>query len=116
MDDLSIGYEWAKTHSFDEVELHFCTIMALNILDGVSNNDYDSKNILMSVYDGISDKNPSPFDKKIHQIIDLARSKDPIIPKTEYEDVITNLRVSLTKDLDNNSYERFEQFIWENIS
>ncbi len=115
MDDLSTGYEWAKTYEFDEIELHYCTILALKILDGQCKMDYDSYNIFMSVYDGIADKNPTPFNKKIHQIIEDARTDDPIIPKDEYKSTIHSLRVALMENMDKSLMKEFKQLVWSNI-
>lgn len=116
MDDLSIGYEWSKTHNHSEEDLHYITIMALKILDNDSQNDFDSKNILMAVYDGVAERIPTPFDKKVHEIIELSRTKDPIEPKEEFRDIIKNLRVALTKDIDPDAYDEFELYIWNNIN
>lgn len=116
MDDLSSGYEWAKTYGFDEEELQYCTIIALNILDGEACMDYDSQNILMSVYDGIAERIPSPLNKKVHQIIEMSRTQDPIIPKEELKDIIHNIRVSMLENIDEDSLQAFEQFIWEKIT
>ena len=68
MDDMSTAYEWAKTHRFDEEQHHYCTLLALKILDGSCKMDYDNYNLFMSVYDGISDQNQTPFDKKVHKL------------------------------------------------
>lgn len=116
MDDLSSGYEWAKTYSFDEQELQYCTLIALNILDGEACMDYDSQNILMSVYDGIAERINTPLDKKVHEIIEMSRTTDPIIPKEELRDIIHNIRVSMIQNVDEDSLFAFEQFIWENIT
>ncbi len=116
MDDQSIAYEWARTHKHDEEDYPFFTILALNILDGVSKYDYDTTNTLMAVYDGINDKTPKVLDKKVHEIIEMSRSKDPLFPKEEFKEIISNLRIALSKDLNKNSYRQFEQYIWNNIS
>jgi len=114
MDDLSTVYEWAKTYTFDEVELQYCTILALKILDGQCKMDYDNYNLFMSVYDGISDKVDTPFNKKVHEIIALSRSDDPIIPKKEYQEAIHELRIAMMKNMDKPSMKAFKQLVWSN--
>lgn len=116
MDDLSSGYEWAKTHAFDEEELQYATIIALKILDGEACVDYDSQNILMSVYDGLVDKHSKPLNKKVHEIIELSRTQDPIIPKDEYKEIIHNIKTAMLENVDEDEVAAFEQFIWENIT
>jgi hypothetical protein len=116
MDDLSIGYEWAKTYQFDESELLYATILALKILDGQCKMDYDNYNLFMSVYDGICDNTFAKFDTKMHQIIELSRSDDPIIPKSEYKEVIHNLRVQMMKNMDKPSMKAYKQLIWNNVN
>jgi len=115
MDDQSTVYEWAKTYDFDDVELQYATILALKILDGQCKMDYDNYNLFMSVYDGICDKTATPFDKKVHQIIALARSNDPIIPKDEYKEAIHSLRVAMMKDMDKPTMKAFKQLVWGNM-
>jgi len=114
MDDLSTVYEWARTREFDEVDLHYCTLLALKILDDECKMDYDNYNLFMSVYDGIVDKNPTPLDKKVHQIIVMSRTDNPIKPKKEYEEVIHNLRVAMMKNMDKSSMKAFKQLVWDN--
>ena len=112
MDDMSYMYEWAKTYNFDEIELQYMTILALKILDNQCKMDYDNYNLFMSVYDGIDDKSPSPFDKKVHQIIALARTADPIIPKEQYKETITALRVAMMKDMQKPLMKKFKGLVW----
>jgi hypothetical protein len=114
MDDLSTVYEWAKTFEFDEVELHYCTLLALKILDDKCNMDYDNYNLFMSVYDGICDKNPTPFDKKVHKIIGMSRSNDPIVPDPSYKEAIGKLRVVMMENMDKPSMKAFKQLVWDN--
>jgi hypothetical protein len=114
MDDLSTVYEWAKTYEFDEVDLHYCTLLALKILDDECKMDYDNYNLFMSVYDGVCDKLNTPFDKKVHQIIEMARTDDPIIPNKEYKEVIGALRKAMMKDMDRASMKAFKQLVWNN--
>jgi hypothetical protein len=114
MDDLSTVYEWAKTYDFDEVELQYCTILALKILDGQCKMDYDNYNLFMSVYDGVCDKSNTPFNKKVHQIIALARTDDPIVPKKEYKDAIHELRIAMMKDMHKPHMKAFKQLVWKN--
>lgn len=116
MDDMSTVYEWAKTHTFDEVEVHYCTILALKILDGHCKMDYDNYNLFMSVYEGINDKVPSPFNKKVHQIIEQSRTDDPIVPKKEYKDAIHQLRVAMMKNMDKDEMKAFKSKVWDNQS
>jgi len=115
MDDLSEGYEWAKTYKFNEVELHYATILALKILDKQCKMDYDNYNLFMSVYDGICDQFNTPLNKKIHTIIEEAREDDPLIPTIKYKDTIHNLRVALMKDMDKSSMKAFKQLVWNSL-
>ncbi len=115
MDDMSTAYEWAKTHTFDEEQIHYCTILALKILDGSCKMDYDNYNLFMSVYDGINDKNPTPFDKKVHQIIELSRTNDPIIPKDEYKEAVHGLRVAMMNNMEKPRMKAFKKFVWDNL-
>lgn len=115
MDDMSTAYEWAKTHNFDEEQHQYCTILALKILDGSCKMDYDNYNLFMSVYDGINDQNPSPFDKKVHQVIELSRTDDPIIPKEEYKEIIHTLRKTMMKNMEKPVMKAFKKFVWDNL-
>ena len=114
MDDLSTIYEWAKTFDFDEVELHYCTVLALEIFDNECKIDYDNYTLFISVYDGIAERTKTPFDKKVHQIIEQSRTDDPLKPKKEYKEVIRNLRVAMMKNLDELSMKDFKQLVWDN--
>lgn len=114
MDDLSTVYEWAKTYEFDEVDLHYLTLLALKILDGTCKMDYDNYNLFMSVYDGVCDKLNTPFDKKVHQIIAMSRTDDPIKPKKEFADAITQLRRAMMVDMDRDAMKAFKQLVWDN--
>lgn len=116
MDDMSTVYEWAKTHTFDEVEVHYCTLLALKILDGKCKMDYDNYNLFMSVYDGINDQVPTPFNKKVHRIIEESRSDDPIIPKDEYKGAIQALRVAMMENMEKSLMKDFKQKVWDNQS
>jgi hypothetical protein len=116
MDDLSTAYEWAKTYQFDDVELQYITILALKILDNHCKMDYDNYNLFISVYDGIADKANSPFDKKVHKIIELARVDDPIIPSQEYKDAIHQLRVAMMRDMQKPIMKRLKQLVWSRVS
>jgi len=115
MDDLSIAYEWAKTYDFDEEELQYATILALKILDDHCKMDYDNFNLFMSVYDGICDKTTSPFDKKVHLIIEESRTNDPIIPKPEYKETISALRIAMMQNMDKPTMKRFKELVWGNM-
>jgi hypothetical protein len=112
MDDLSIVYEWAKTSDFDESEQFYCTLLALKILDNACKMDYDNYNLFMSVYDGISDQINTPFNKKVHTIIELARCDDPIIPKDEFKESITILRKTMMKNMEKSKMKAFKQKVW----
>ena len=116
MDDNAAAYEWARTTDFDEVQIHYCTILALKILDGQCKMDYDNYNLFISVYDGINEQIPTPFDKKIHTIIERARSDDPIIPKAEYKESIHNLRVAMMENMHKPFMKGFKKFVWDSLS
>lgn len=112
MDDQSIVYEWAKTYSFSEEEIFYATLLALKILDDQCKMDYDNYNLFMSVYDGISDQVATPFNKKVHQIIELARADDPIIPKEEYKETMGVLRKTMMKQMDKSAMKAYKQKVW----
>jgi len=115
MDDMSTAYEWAKTHKFNEEQLQYCTLLALKILDDQCKMDYDNYNLFMSVYDGINDQIQTPFDNKVHQIIELSRTDDPIIPKAEYKEVIGILRVTMMKSMQKPLMKAFKKLVWDNL-
>lgn len=112
MDDISIVYEWAKTYEFDEVDLYYCTLLALKILDKKCKMNNDDFRLFMSVYDGIADKRPSKFTKKVHKIIELARTKDPIVPKEEYKEAICKLREAMMTNMKKEEMKAFKQKVW----
>jgi hypothetical protein len=114
MDDMSSVYEWAKTYSFDEVQLQYATIIALEILDDASDMDYDNYNLFISMYEGICDNVQVEFNGKVQQLIALSRGDDPLIPKKEYKDAIHNLRIAIAKDMDESYMELFKQLVWDN--
>jgi hypothetical protein len=115
MDDMSIAYEWAKTYKFDDYQIHYCTILALKILDGQCKMDYDNYNLFMSVYDGINDQYSTPFNKKVHKVIELSRTDDPIIPKNEYKEAIHLLRTTMMKNMEKPLMKGFKKFVWDNL-
>lgn len=115
MDDMSTAYEWAKTHKFEDDQLEYCTLLALKILDGHCKMDYDNFNLFMSIYDGISDQVNTPFDKKVHKIIELSRTNDPIIPKDDYKETIHILRVTMMENMQKPLMKAFKQFVWSNL-
>ena len=115
MDDMSTAYEWAKTHKFNEEQLHYCTLLALKILDDQCKMDYDNYNLFMSVYDGINDQFSTPFDKKVHKLIELSRTADPIIPNSEYKEAIGTLRTTMMAKMDKSSMKAFKKFVWDNL-
>ena len=112
---MSTAYEWAKTHKFDEEQIYYCTLLALKILDGTCKMDYDSYNLFMSVYDGINDQVQTPFKKKVHQVIELSRTDDPIIPKDEYKEAIHLLRVAMMENMDKSAMKAFKKFVWDTM-
>jgi len=116
MDDLSCAYEWAKTHEFNDTQIQYATLLALKILDGQCKMDYDNYNLFMSIYDGIADKRSTPFNKKVHKIIELARTNDPIIPKKEYVEAIHTLRLKMMENMDKSSMKAFKQLIWNSLN
>ena len=113
MDDMSTVYEWAKTYSFDETELQYATILTLQILDQVSDLDYDNCNLFISLYEGICDNTHVKTDGKIHQLIALSIGDDPITPKKEYKEAIHSLRVIIAKDIDQKYMDSFKQLVWD---
>jgi hypothetical protein len=115
MDDMSTAYEWAKTRKFNEEQVQYCTLLALKILDGSCKMDYDNYNLFMSVYDGINDQVVTPFDKKVHTLIELARTDDPIIPKEEYKVAINTLRVTMMENMNKTAMKAFKKFVWDNL-
>lgn len=116
MDDLSTVYEWAKTYEFDEIQTQYATILALKILDKQCKMDYDNYNLFMSVYDGINDKTPTPFDKKVHKIIEQSRCDDPLVPKQEYKEVIHNLRIAMMENMHKPHMKAFKQLVWNTLN
>ena len=114
MDDMSSVYEWAKTSSFDEMQIHCATFIALEILDASSNMDYDDYNLFISMYEGLCDNGQITLDGKIHKIIALSLGDDPIIPKTEYKEVIHSLRLAMLKNIDLDEVELFKKLVWDN--
>jgi hypothetical protein len=112
MDDQSTVYEWAKTYEFSEEEVQYMTILALKILDDECQMDYDNYNLFMSVYDGIKDKNNSPFNMSVHSIIDLARAKDPIKADPVYKEMIGELRVTMMKEFHKPTMKSFKNLVW----
>lgn len=115
MDDLSLAYEWAKSYPFDEEQQHYMTILALKILDGQCKMDYHNYNLFMSVYDGIVDKSPSPFTLKVHQVIELSRSDDPIFSKKEYSELIHELRSVMMKNMQKSTMKAFKKLVREHL-
>lgn len=116
MDDLAHAYEWAKTYRFDEEQLQYITILALKILDRQCKMDEHNYHLFMAVYDGITDQIPTPLDKKVHHIIDLSRTDDPLLPKKEYTEVIHELRVIMMKNMDKPTMKNFKQFVWNQLT
>ena len=112
---MSTAYEWAKTHKFNEEQVQYCTLLALKILDDQCKMDYDNYNLFMSVYDGINDQYSSPFNKKVHEIIELSRTDDPIIPKAEYKETIGILRVAMMENMDKTAMKAFKKFVWDSL-
>ncbi|MEA1917384.1 MAG: hypothetical protein U9N42_07615 [Campylobacterota bacterium] len=115
MDDLSTVYEWAKTYEFSEEELQYSTILALKILDNKCKMDYDNYNLFMSVYDGILDKSSTPFNKKVHQIIVLARADDPIKAGAIYKEAIGELRVKMMENMNKPTMKAYKQLVWNQL-
>jgi len=115
MDDLSLAYEWGKSHPFDEEQQYYITILALKILDGQCKMDYHNYNLFMSVYDGIVDKSPTPFTLKVHEIIDLSRRDDPLVPKKEYTEVIHELRIIMMKKMEKPTMKAFKKLVRDHL-
>lgn len=116
MDDLATVYEWAKTYDFSDEEIQYATILALKILDGECKMDYDNYNLFMSVYEGIKDKKNTPFNLSVHKIIDLARAADPIKASPVYKEMITELRVTMMKDMKKPTMKAFKNLVWDRLS
>lgn len=116
MDDLSIAYEWAKTYDFNDEQIQYATILALKILDDECKMDYDNYNLFMSVYDGINDKQNTPFDMSIHQIIGLARANDPIKADEVYKDTIHELRIAMMEDMQKPIMKAYKNLVWDRVS
>lgn len=112
MDDQSTVYEWAKTHKFSDEQIQYATILALKILDDECKMDYDNYNLFMSVYDGINDQVPSPFNLSVHSIINLARADDPIKASPVYKDMIGELRVTMMKDMQKPIMKAYKNLVW----
>ena len=113
MDDQSTVYEWAKTHKFSEEQIQYATILALKILDDECKMDYDNYNLFMSVYDGISDQVNTPLNMSVHSIIALARAKDPIKADPIYKDMISELRVTMMKDMQKPIMKAYKNLVWD---
>ena len=114
MDDMSTVYEWAKTYSFDEIQIQCATFIALEILDSSSNMDYDDYNLFISMYEGLCDNMQIKLDGKIHKIIAMSLGDDPIMPKGEYKEVIHTLRLTMMKNVDLEEVDLFKQLVWDN--
>jgi hypothetical protein len=116
MDDQSLAYEWAKTYDFTDEEIQYATILALKILDDECQMDYDNYNLFMSVYDGINDKQNTPFNLTVHKIIDLARAKDPIKADPIYKETIGQLRQKMMHDMQKPIMKAYKNLVWGIVS
>ncbi|HGZ70062.1 MAG TPA: hypothetical protein ENK87_03030 [Nitratifractor sp.] len=114
MDDISFAYEWGKSYAFDEDELFYLTAIAVLILNSKSSHDEHSQYLLMAVYDGVSDHMPSPLNQKIHQIIELSREGDPMVPLAKYQETLSILEEKILNSIDKESLTVLEEFILNN--
>lgn len=111
MDDLAHVYQWGQSYPFNAEQLHYMTIVALKILDKQCEMEEQDDRLFMAIYDGIADRVPSPLNEKVHRIIFLSRTENPIRPKKEYIEVIHELCLIMMKRMDRVTMENFQRFV-----
>lgn len=90
---------WGREHEFSEEHLEYTVKLAVKILDEHCKMSDEEKMIFMAVYDGILERENTPFTGSLHQIIQLAKADNPIVAGAVYKEAIHEICEEMLKTM-----------------
>lgn len=115
MDICQKAYEWAKTYSFEPIEIEYATKLALKMLDDSCQMSSEDRKMFFYVYDAISDREDIPLEDDVNKLVLLARDRDTIYSKPHYADIIHACKMEVIPTMLKVNMKAFKKMVRTNL-
>lgn len=109
------AYDWARTHTFEAVEIDYASRLALKMLDDSCNMIDEDRKIFFFVYDALSDRDDLDLNDARNQLIQRARDRQTILSKAEFASEIHACKVEVMQSTEKKDMKQFKQMVRENL-
>ena len=109
------AYDWAKTNTFEPIEIDYATRLALKMLDDSCNMTDEDRKIFFYVYDALSDREDLKLQDDVNQLIQLARDRQTIISKPEFASKIHTCKMEVMQSTKKTDMKKFKKMVRDNL-
>ena len=82
------AYDWAKTHSFEPIQIEYASKLALKMLDDSCQMTSHDREVFFNVYDAICDRSDINLDDDVNHLIKSARDRKTIYSKPQLASIV----------------------------
>jgi len=109
------AYNWALTHTFEEVEIDYASRLALKMLDDSCNMTHEDRKMFFYVYDAITDREDIKLDDEVNQLLRLARNRQTIFSKPEFAPIVHACKMEIMQSTEKKFMKRFKKMVRKNL-
>jgi hypothetical protein len=109
------AYDWALTHTFEEVEIDYASRLALKMLDDSCNMTHEDRKMFFYVYDAITDREDIKLDDEVNQLLRLARNRQTIFSKPEFAPIVHACKMDIMQSTEKKFMKRFKKMVRKNL-
>jgi len=109
------AYNWALTHTFEDVEIDYASRLALKMLDDSCNMTHEDRKMFFYVYDAITDREDIKLDDEVNQLLRLARNRQTIFSKPEFAPIVHACKMEIMQSTEKKFMKRFKKMVRKNL-
>ncbi|WP_373071604.1 hypothetical protein [Sulfurimonas sp.] len=109
------AYDWALTHTFEEIEIDYAARLALKMLDDSCNMTHEDRRVFFNVYDALTDRADVKLEDDVNQLIQLARNRQTIFSKPEFAHIVHACKMEVMPTTEKRDMKKFKKLVRKNL-
>jgi hypothetical protein len=109
------AYDWALTHTFEEIEIDYAARLALKMLDDSCNMTHEDRKVFFNVYDALTDREDVKLEDDVNQLIQLARNRETIFSKPEFAHIVHACKMEVMQSTEKKHMKKYKKMVRENL-
>lgn len=109
------AYDWAKTHSFEPIQIEYASKLALKMLDDSCQMTSHDREVFFNVYDAICDRADINLNDDVNKLIMLARDRNTIYSKPEFATIVHACKEEIIPTMIREDMKAFKAMVRKNL-